>query len=73
MALTDLERDQVLKAAQGLTVNEAENVLAKSLVEKHKFDVDVVLSEKEQIIRSPEYWSTTRSASRSATSAASTC
>ena len=30
---------------------EAENVFAKSLVEKHKFDVDVILSEKEQIIR----------------------
>ena len=51
VALSDLERDQILKAAQGLTVNEAENVFAKSLVEKHKFDVDVILSEKEQIIR----------------------
>ena len=49
--LNDLERDQVLKAAQGLTANEAENVFAKSLIEKHKFDVDVILSEKEQIIR----------------------
>jgi SpoVK/Ycf46/Vps4 family AAA+-type ATPase len=49
--LTDLERDLVLKSAQGLTANEAENVFAKSLVEKHKFDVDVVLGEKEQIIR----------------------
>lgn len=49
--LTELERDQVLKAAQGLTANEAENVFAKSLVEKHQFDVDVILSEKEQIIR----------------------
>jgi SpoVK/Ycf46/Vps4 family AAA+-type ATPase len=49
--LTELERDQVLKSAQGLTANEAENVFAKSLVEKHKFDVDVILSEKEQIIR----------------------
>lgn len=49
--LTEIERDQILKAAQGLTANEAENVFAKSLVEKHKFDVDVILSEKEQIIR----------------------
>ena len=49
--LSDIERDQVLKAAQGLTANEAENVFAKSLVEKHRFDVDVILSEKEQIIR----------------------
>lgn len=44
-------REQLLKAAQGLTANEAENVFAKSLVEKHAFDVDVVVSEKEQIIR----------------------
>jgi len=45
------EREQILKAAQGLTATEAENVFAKSLVEKHRFDVGVVLSEKEQIIR----------------------
>ena len=49
--LTKDEREQILKAAQGLTATEAENVFAKSLVEKHKFDIDVVLSEKEQIIR----------------------
>ena len=49
--MTELERDQVLKAAQGLTAMEAENVFAKSLIEKHRFDVDVVLGEKEQIIR----------------------
>jgi ATP-dependent 26S proteasome regulatory subunit len=49
--LGELERDQVLKAAQGLTAMEAENVFAKSLIEKHRFDVDVVLGEKEQIIR----------------------
>ncbi len=45
------EREQILKSAQGLTANEAENVFAKSLVNKHKFDVDVILGEKEQIIR----------------------
>lgn len=44
-------REQVLKAAQGLTALEAENVFAKSLVQKRTFDVDVILSEKEQIIR----------------------
>ncbi len=49
--LTDLEREQILKAAQGLTAMEAENVFAKSLVEKLAFDVDVILSEKEQIVR----------------------
>lgn len=49
--LTTEEREHVLKAAQGLTAMEAENVFAKSLVEKRTFDVDVILSEKEQIIR----------------------
>ncbi len=44
-------REQILQAAQGLTAIEAENVFAKSLVEKKRFDVDVILSEKEQIIR----------------------
>jgi SpoVK/Ycf46/Vps4 family AAA+-type ATPase len=50
VTLTRDEQEHILKAAQGLTLNEAENVFAKSLVEKRKFDVDVVLSEKEQII-----------------------
>ncbi|HSV75016.1 MAG TPA: AAA family ATPase [Chthonomonadales bacterium] len=45
------QREQVLKAAQGLTLAEAENVFAKSLVERRCFNVDVVLTEKEQIIR----------------------
>lgn len=49
--LTTEEREQLLKAALGLTATEAENVFAKSLVEKRRFDVDVILSEKEQIIR----------------------
>lgn len=49
--LTPEERDQLLEAALGLTANEAENVFARSLVEKRAFDVDVILSEKEQIIR----------------------
>jgi ATP-dependent 26S proteasome regulatory subunit len=45
------EREHLLEAALGLTANEAENVFARSLVEKRRFDVDVILSEKEQIIR----------------------
>jgi ATP-dependent 26S proteasome regulatory subunit len=60
--LGDDEREQLLKAAQGLTASEAENVFAKSLVEHHGFDVDVVVSEKEQIIRKSgllEYYRTT--------------
>ncbi len=49
--LTPEEREHVLKAAQGLTAMEAENVFAKSLIETRTFDVKVILSEKEQIIR----------------------
>ena len=49
--LSTEEREQILKAALGLTATEAENVFAKSLVERYRFDVDVILSEKEQIIR----------------------
>jgi ATP-dependent 26S proteasome regulatory subunit len=49
--LTEDEREHLLEAALGLTANEAENVFARSLVEKRKFDVDVILTEKEQIIR----------------------
>jgi ATP-dependent 26S proteasome regulatory subunit len=49
--LSPQEREQVLQAASGLTSIEAENVFAKSLVEKKTFDIDVILGEKEQIIR----------------------
>jgi ATP-dependent 26S proteasome regulatory subunit len=49
--LDEDERDQLLEAALGLTANEAENVFARSLVERRRFDVDVILTEKEQIIR----------------------
>lgn len=49
--LEPAEREHLLKAAQGLTANEAENVFARSLVEKRGFDVNVILTEKEQIIR----------------------
>lgn len=49
--LTPEQREQVVKAAQGLTIGEAENVFARSLVEKRSFDVDTIISEKEQIIR----------------------
>lgn len=49
--LTEDERENLLGAALGLTASEAENVFARSLVEKRRFDVDVILTEKEQIIR----------------------
>jgi SpoVK/Ycf46/Vps4 family AAA+-type ATPase len=43
--------EKIAEAALGLTAEEAENVFAKSLVEKGQFDIEIVLSEKEQIIR----------------------
>lgn len=49
--LTPQEREHVVKAALGLTSNEAENVFARSLVERRGFDIDIILGEKEQIIR----------------------
>ena len=45
------QREAVIRAAQGLTFDEAESVFARSLVEKRAFDVRVILSEKEQIVR----------------------
>ncbi len=45
------KREKVLDAALGLTAEEAENVFAKSLVQTNQFDIDIILSEKEQIIR----------------------
>ena len=47
-------RDKILSAASGLTLNEAENVFAKTLVVSGKLsddDLPVILSEKEQTIR----------------------
>ncbi|MBN2440597.1 MAG: AAA family ATPase [Spirochaetales bacterium] len=56
-----LFRDKVIDAALGLTAEEAENVFAKSLVQTGDFDIDIILSEKEQIIRKSgvlEYYKT---------------
>jgi len=44
-------REVIVKSAQGLTMDEIESVFARSLVEKKKFDVEIVLEEKKQIIR----------------------
>jgi SpoVK/Ycf46/Vps4 family AAA+-type ATPase len=49
--LEPLARELLVKSAQGLTQDEVESVFARSLVEKKKFDLDVVLEEKQQIIR----------------------
>ncbi len=52
--LDDEGRERLLRAAQGLTLKEAENVFAKTLVRDGRLDGDdisAVLSEKKQIIR----------------------
>lgn len=54
------EKEKIIDAALGLTAEEAENVFAKSLVQTGTFDISVILSEKEQIIRKSgvlEYYS----------------
>ncbi|MSP70836.1 MAG: AAA family ATPase [Myxococcales bacterium] len=47
----DEARDRFTEAALGLTYEEANNVLAKSLVRHRDFDMDTILSEKKAIIR----------------------
>ncbi|HVL38006.1 MAG TPA: AAA family ATPase [Fimbriimonadaceae bacterium] len=49
--LEDQDRELLIKSAQGLTLDEIESVFARSLVEKKRFDIDVVLEEKKQIVR----------------------
>ncbi len=50
-APSGIERQRIVEAALGLTADEAENVFAKSLVQTGQFDIDVILSEKERIVR----------------------
>ncbi len=63
-------RERLLHAARGLTLKEAENVFAKTLVLDGKLDSDdvsVVFSEKQQIIRKSgllEYYKRTKSSVR---------
>ncbi len=51
LRLDEVSRERVLRAAQGLTVNEAENVFAKSLVISRRLDLDIIVAEKKQIIQ----------------------
>lgn len=54
IALTERDREQLIQAALGLTLQEAENVFAKTIVNDGRLaadDVSVVFSEKQQIIR----------------------
>ncbi|MHA1684244.1 MAG: AAA family ATPase [Promethearchaeota archaeon] len=43
--------ENIVKALMGLTQNEIENVLLKSLVATHTFSVPIIIGEKEQIIK----------------------
>jgi SpoVK/Ycf46/Vps4 family AAA+-type ATPase len=43
--------ERVVEGALGLTLAEAENVFAKSMVRTHTFDLETILEEKKQIIR----------------------
>jgi SpoVK/Ycf46/Vps4 family AAA+-type ATPase len=52
--LSNEEKEQVLKSALGLTLDESENVFAKSLVKAKCFDPAVIIKEKEQIIKKTE-------------------
>jgi len=45
------EREQILQAARGLTVSEAENAFAKSVVMTRQFDPEIIITEKKQLIR----------------------
>jgi len=62
--LTDDGREKLVKSLLGLTRAEAENALAKVVVTRHRLaaaDVDLLLAEKEQIIRKSgilEFYST---------------
>ena len=51
ITLEPVERERIVKSAQGLTINEVEAVLARSIVESKKFDPAVIQKEKEQVVR----------------------
>jgi SpoVK/Ycf46/Vps4 family AAA+-type ATPase len=45
------EKETIIDALKGLTIEEAENVLAKSIKSKHDIDINIIIKEKEQIIK----------------------
>lgn len=51
LKMSDEERERVLNASRGLTCIEAENVFAKSLVMGRRLDLNIIIAEKEQLIR----------------------
>ncbi len=50
-SLTPEDRERIIKAGQGLTMDEIESCFARTLVEHKRFDLSVVIEEKKQIIR----------------------
>ncbi|MCE1246645.1 MAG: AAA family ATPase [Firmicutes bacterium] len=57
VALSPAAKEKIIKAALGLTIQEAESAFAKALVKNNRLsedDIDVILTEKEQIIRKTE-------------------
>jgi len=64
ISIKEDKNEQIIKALVGLTQNEIENVLYKSLIETRDFTVDIIIKEKEQIIRKTgilEYFHSTES------------
>ena len=43
--------EELINAVTGLTLQEAQTALSKSLVDDHKWDIDLILEEKQQIIK----------------------
>lgn len=50
-SLSPEQRELIVKSAQGLTSDEIESALARSLVEEKRLSVDQIIEEKKQIVR----------------------
>jgi len=50
VSLPDDLRESIIRSAQGLTADEIESALARSLVEAKKLTVDLIIEEKKQIV-----------------------
>lgn len=62
--LNQEQLNQIVKALKGLTETEIRNVLLKSLVQKYKYSIEVIINEKEQIVKKTqvlEYYHQTES------------
>lgn len=51
LVITPEHQNNVIKACQGLTVEEIYNILSKSFVDKGAFDVSIILEDKKQVIQ----------------------